>query len=97
MTNGDITKQDIMLKIYENLVRLDEQLKALVDANKKEHEQICEDMKETLVTTKGLTKRIEKLEIEGIKIGIFWKVFVVVGSITASIIVTYMFKIFGVS
>lgn len=96
MTNGDITKQDLMLKIYEGLIRLDEQLKALTEANKKEHDQICVDMKETLVTTKALTKRVEKLEIEGIKIGIFWKILVVVGSISASIIVTYLFKLFGV-
>ncbi len=89
---NDDDKQDLLLKMYEKLIRLDEKLIALNEANGKEHNQICKEMKDTLLNIDKLTKRVEKLELEGVKIGIFWKVILVVGPIAASVIVNYAMK-----
>ena len=94
--NGNY-KQDLLFRINDNLIRLDEKVKALTEANKKEQGQICEEIKEILNKHEELMKRIDKLELEGVKLSIFWKILVVVGPIVISFVISVLFKLFGVS
>ena len=123
MVNEDKKKDnDLLLKIYENLVRTDEKLRGLIENNRLEHDKIISEIKDIISTQKELDKRIQtleregakilqdkitglgaqikdllervdKLEIEGVKMSIFWKILVIVGPIAASVLINYLMKI----
>jgi len=68
--------QELLFKIYENLIRTEEKLKALTESNKIEHEDIKEDLKKSCKKQEEMDKRLQDLEKKGFALTWTWKLFI---------------------
>lgn len=87
---GPQSKNDLLWKIHEDLIRTDERLKALGDANELTHKQLSQECKNLSTTLKEMDNRIKMLEEEKVKIGILWKALTVLIPLT----ITVLYEIF---
>lgn len=86
--NDTELEKDILWKIHENLIRAEERLRALIEANSSEHKDIRADLLDAIKKTEEMEKRIKKLEDKAIAISTSWKIaFFLIGSIPTIILI----------
>ena len=65
--------QDLLFKIYENLIRTEEKLKALIESNQKEHGFLKEHIEKVSKLSEELDKRMDDVEKKGFALTWTWK------------------------
>ena len=83
--------RDLVFKIHENIIRADEKLRALVDKQQIDSNQIRELIKDLIKKYDNLEDRITVLEKEGVKISVFWKIWQITGPIAITILLQVLF------
>lgn len=73
-----LDRDSLLWKIYENLIRTEERLKALADANTIDHNDIRKELITTYSKQEELGKRIEKLEHRDIQLSTTWKIIIMI-------------------
>lgn len=88
-----LSDNDLLFKIYEKVVRMEERLIASIESNSKEHDSIHQELIELKVEKEKLKDRIMSLEQEGVKLSLFWKFIVIMAPIVISGIITALYQI----
>lgn len=74
--NRSDTDSDLLFKIYENLIRTEERLKALSELNKTEHQEIRDDVTKACTKQEELEKRVLELEKHKFALSWTWKIII---------------------
>ena len=83
--------RDLVFKIHENIIRADEKLRALVDKQQIDSNQIRELIKDLIKKYDNLEDRVTVLEKEGVKISVFWKLWQITGPIAITVLLQVLF------
>ena len=87
----DNESRDLIFKIHENIIRADEKLRALVDKQQIDSNQIRELIKDLIKKYDILEDRVTILEKEGVKVSVFWKIWQITGPIAITILLQVLF------
>lgn len=79
--------QELLFKIYQNLIRTEERLKALSESNQKEHSFLKEEIAKLCKLSEDFDKRVEEIEQKKLVLTWTWKAIIFIIGLIPTILI----------